>query len=65
MKIGINPEKKLLTLIEDGKEPEVHEFAEIYMSKAQLVWIVELTNGKILMLKFTKAGLNCEAECGT
>ena len=51
VRIGINPEKKILTIIEDN-ESENHKFTDIFMSKDKPLWRVELADGGVLFLNF-------------
>jgi len=55
MEIRINPKKKVLTLIENGKT-EVYEFTDIYLGKHALIWKVELVGGQVLILNFKPEG---------
>ena len=47
MKIGINPDEKILTI--DNKQ---FEFREILLSKEKPIWIVKLKDGGALLLNF-------------
>uniref|UniRef100_A0A6H2A483 Uncharacterized protein n=1 Tax=viral metagenome TaxID=1070528 RepID=A0A6H2A483_9ZZZZ len=51
MKIGIKDHK--LTVIE-GDKTDVYHFKDIHMGWIRGAWIVELTDGKTLVLSFSK-----------
>jgi len=54
MEIRINPEKKVLTLI-DAEGTESFEFKEIAMYDNYPIWRVELINGDLLLIDFKEA----------